>query len=200
MVRAAEILRYTYPEWTTANTQHCEDYFTNILLPVLRPHNPLRAANQGANNLWGMVQVAIFTDDQELFQECLNAYLNDPCAGISNSLPNGQCGDTGRDQGHAAAMIGNLGACAQIFYTQGVDVYPVLDNRLLKVMEYWCKYNSGQEVEFIDHGTCYGYYTQIGADGQRDNYPDFASVYENVRSAYVVRAGLEAPETLEYIA
>ena len=200
MVRAAEILRYTYPEWTTANTQHCEDYFTNILLPVLRPHTPLRAANQGANNLWGMVQVAIFTDDQELFQECLNAYLNDPCAGISNSLPNGQCGDTGRDQGHAAAMIGNLGATAQILYTQGVDVYGVLDNRLLKVMEYWCKYNSGQEVEFIDHGTCYGYYTSIGADGQRDNYPDFASVYENVRSAYVVRAGLEAPETLKYIA
>ena len=199
MVRAAEILRYTYPEWTTANTQHCEDYFTNILLPVLRPHAPLRAANQGANNLWGMVQVAIFTDDQDLFQECLDAYLNDPCAGISNTLPNGQCGDSGRDAGHAAAMIGNLGATAQILYTQGVDVYGVLDNRLLKVMEYWCQYNSGQEVEFIDHGTCYGYYTSIGADGRRDNYPDFASVYENVRSAYVVRAGLEAPHTLAYI-
>ena len=199
MVRAAEILRYTYFGWTEENTQHCEDYFTGVLLPVLRPGNPLRAANQGANNLWGMVQVAIFTNDQELFQECLDAYLNDPCAGISNSLPNGQCGDTGRDQGHAAAMIGNLGATAQIFYTQGVDVYGVLDNRLLKVMEYWCQYNSGQEVEFIDHGTCYGYYTSIGADGRRDDYPDFASVYENVRSAYVVRAGLEAPHTLAYI-
>ena len=143
MVRAAEILRYEYFGWTEENTQHCEDYFTNVLLPELRPGNPLRAANQGANNLWGMVQVAIFTNNQELFQECLDAYLNDPCAGISNSLPNGQCGDTGRDQGHAAAMIGNLGATAQIFYTQGVDVYGVLDNRLLKVMEYWCQYNSG---------------------------------------------------------
>ena len=199
MVRAAEILRYTYDDWTPENTEHCETYFKNVLLPVLRPNNPLRAANQGANNLWGMVQVAIFTNDQELFQECLNAYLNDPCAGISNSLPNGQCGDTGRDQGHAAAMIGNLGACAQIFYSQGVDVYGVLDNRLLKVMEYWCQYNSGQEVEFIDHGTCYGYYTSIGADGRRDDYPDFVSAYENVRSAYVVRAGLEAPHTLAYI-
>ena len=199
MVRAAEILRYTYDDWTPANTEHCETYFKEVLLPVLRPGNPLRAANQGANNLWGMVQVAIFTNDQELFQECLDAYLNDPCAGISNSLPNGQCGDSGRDQGHAAAMIGNLGATAQILYTQGVDVYPVLDNRLLKVMEYWCQYNSDQEVEFIDHGTCYGYYTSIGADGRRDNYPDFASVYENVRSAYVVRAGLEAPHTLDYI-
>ena len=199
MVRAAEILRYTFDGWTQENTDNCETYFKEILLPVLRPGVPLRAANQGANNLWGMVQVAIFTNDQELFQECLDAYLNDPCAGISNSLPNGQIGDTGRDQGHAAAMIGNLGATAQILYTQGVDVYGVLDNRLLKVMEYWCKYNSEEEVDFIDHGTCYGYYTSIGALGRRDNYGDFASVYENVRSAYVVRAGLEAPHTLAYI-
>ena len=199
MVRAAEILRYTYPGWTEENTEHCETYFLNILYPEFRRPNPLRAANQGANNLWGAVSVAIFCNDQEKFQDCLNAYLNDPCGGISNSLPNGQCGDTGRDQGHAAAMIGNLAASAQIFYTQGVDVYPVLDNRLLHVMEYWCKYNSGEEVEFIDHGTCYGYYTEIGADGRRDNYGDFASAYENVRAAYVVRGGLEAPHTLAYI-
>ena len=199
MVRAAEILRYTYPGWTDLNTQHCEEYFLDTLYPEFRRPDPLRAANQGANNLWGAVSVAIFCNDQDKFQDCLNAYLNDPCGGISNSLPNGQCGDSGRDQGHAAAMIGNLAASAQIFYTQGVDVYPVLDNRLLHVMEYWCKYNSGEEVEFIDHGTCYGYYTEIGADGRRDNYGDFASAYENVRAAYVVRGGLEAPHTLAYI-
>ena len=199
MVRAAEILRYTYPGWTDLNTQHCEDYFMNVLYPEFRRPDPLRAANQGANNLWGAVSVAIFCNDQEKFQDCLNAYLNDPCGGISNSLPNGQCGDTGRDQGHAAAMIGNLAASAQIFYTQGVDVYGVLDNRLLHVMEYWCKYNSGEEVEFVDHGTCYGYYTEIGADGRRDDYGDFASAYENVRAAYVVRGGLRAPHTLAYI-
>ena len=200
MVRAAEILRYTYEDWTEENTRHCEDYFTGVLLPVLRPNNPLRAANQGANNLWGMVQVAIFTNDQELFEECLDAYLNDPCAGISNSLPNGQCGDTGRDQGHAAAMIGNLSATAQIFFTQGIDVYGVLDNRLLKMSEYWCKYNLGEDVEFTDHGTCYGYYTSIGADGRRSNYGDFASFYENVRSNYGVRMGINLPFTLQYIA
>ena len=199
MVRAAEILRYTYPGWTEENTNHCEAYFQNVLYPEFRRPGPLRAANQGANNLWGAVQVAIFCNDQQKFQDCLEAYLNDPCGGISNSLPNGQCGDSGRDQGHAAAMIGNLAASAQIFFSQGVDVYGALDNRLLKMMEYWCKYNLGEEVEFVDHGTCYGYYTSIGADGRSSTYGDFASAYENVRAAFVVRRGLEAPFTLEYL-
>ena len=199
MVQAAEILRYTYPGWTQQNTDHCEAYFLNTLYPQFRLPNPLRSANQGANNIWGAVQVAIFCNDQQKFQDCLDAYLNDPCGGISNSLPNGQCGDSGRDQGHAGAMIGNLSACAQIFFAQGVDVYGVLDNRLLKMMEYWCQYNSGEDVEFVDHGTCYGYYTSIGADGRRPDYGDFASAYESVRAAYVVRKGLDAPHTLAYI-
>ena len=199
MVQAAEILRYTYPGWTAQNTENCENYFENILYPQFRVPDPLRAANQGANNLWGAVQIAIFLNDQEKFQDCLDAYLNDPCAGISNSLPNGQCGDTGRDQGHAAGMIGNLASVAQNFWVQGIDVYGAKDNRLLKIMEYWAEYNLGGDVQFIDHGTCYGYYTSIGDSGRSANYDDFNGTLENIRGAYVVRKGLEAPYTLEYI-
>ena len=200
MIRAAEILRYTYPGWTAQNTTNCENYFLNVMYPQFLIPDPIRAANQGANNIWGAVQVAIFCNDHQKFQDCLDAYLNDPCGGISNSLPNGQCGDSGRDQGHAGAMIGNLGATAQIFFVQGIDVYGVLDNRLLKMMEYWCKYNSGEEVEFIDHGTCYGYYTSIGAAGRDPVAPHFVSVMEGVRANYVVRQGLAAPYTLAYLA
>ena len=199
MVQAAEILRHTYPGWTQQNTDNCESYFRNIIYPQFRIPDPIRAANQGANNIWGALQVAVFLSDQQMFQDCLDAYLDSPCGGISNSLPNGQCGDTGRDQGHAGAMIGNLGAVAAIFYVQGVDVYEVLDNRLLRMMEYWCQYNSGEEVPYTVHGTCYGYYTTIGPVG-RDPVATFPiSVMEGVRTAYVLRKGLEAPHTLAYL-
>ena len=199
MVQAAEILRHTFPLWTAQNTINCETYFRNIIYPQFRIPDPVRAANQGANNIWGALQVAVFLSDDQMFQDCLDAYLESPCGGISNSLANGQCGDTGRDQGHAGAMIGNLGAVAAIFYVQGVDVYEVLDNRLLSMMEYWCQYNSGQEVDYLVHGTCYGYYTSIGPIG-RDPVATFPiSVMEGVRTAYVLRKGLQAPQTQAYL-
>ena len=199
MVQAAEILRHTYPGWTQQNTDNCETYFRDIIYPQFRLPDPIRAANQGANNIWGALQVAVFLSDEQMFQDCIDAYLDSPCGGISNSLANGQCGDTGRDQGHAGAMIGNLGAVAAILYVQGVDVYEVLDNRLLRMMEYWCEYNSGVEVDYTVHGTCYGYYTSIGPIG-RDPVATFPiSVMEGVRTAYVLRKGLEAPHTLAYL-
>ncbi len=200
MVQAAEILRHTYPGWTAQNTINFEAYCENILFPQFRMPDPLRAANQGANNLWGALQVAIFLSDQQKFEDCVEAYLNDPCCGISNSLPNGQCGDTGRDQGHAGAMIGNLTSVAQILSVQGVDVYGVLDNRLLKMWEYWCKYNSGEEVDFTHHGTCYGYYTSIGADGRDPAAPHWVGDMESIVGAYVVGKGIPAPYTSAYLA
>ena len=90
MVQAAEILRHTYPGWTEQNTINCENYFRNIIYPQFRIPDPVRAANQGANNIWGALQVAVFLSDDQMFQDCLDAYLESPCGGISNSLANGQ--------------------------------------------------------------------------------------------------------------
>jgi len=83
---------------------------------------------------------------------------------------------------------------------QGVDVYEVLDNRLLKMWEYWCKYNSGEEVEFTDHGTCYGYYTSIGAAGRGPGQPHWVGDMETIVDAYVLRKGIPAPYTSAYLA
>ena len=198
LIRAAEILRYTYPGWTEENTANCEKYFIDVYWSLFRLPNPLRAANQGANNLWGAMQIAVFCNDQEKFQQCIEAYLNDPCGGISNTLPNGQCGDTGRDQGHAGAMIGNLSSAAEIAWSQGVDLYGALDNRLLTATEYWAKYNSGEEVEYINHGTSYGYYTSIGDHGRDPNSPDFVYLIEQVYAAYAIRKGIESPVLKKY--
>ncbi|MCH6255961.1 carbohydrate-binding protein [Puniceicoccaceae bacterium K14] len=198
MVKAAEILRYTHPGWTEQNTVNMEAYFLEVLWPQFRLPNPLRAANQGANNLWGAIQVAVFCDDEEKFNQCIDAYLNDHCAGISNTLPNGQNGDSGRDQGHAGSMIGNLADVAEIAWAQGVDLYGVLDNRLLAVTEYWAKYNLGEEVEWVNHGTCYDYFVSIGEDNRDTNSVHVVGLMEKIYGAYVIRKGLDAPYTTAY--
>ncbi|MGJ8642384.1 MAG: alginate lyase family protein [Luteolibacter sp.] len=199
LVKAAEILRYTYPGWTAQNTRNCEAYFEDVLWPQFRLPNPLRAANQGANNLWGAIQVAIFNNDQVKFQQCIDAFLNDPGGGISNTLPNGQCGDTGRDQGHAFAMVGNLVSVAEIAWAQGVDLYRVRDNRLFSMSEYWCRYNSGESVPYIDFGTTYGYYTSIGSENRVSDAPYVASMLETIVAAYFVRKDTPARHSLAYL-
>ena len=199
LVKAAEILRYTYPGWTAQNTQKCEAYFEDVLWPQFRLPNPLRGANQGANNLWGAIQVAVFNSDQEMFQQCIDAFLNDPGGGISNTLANGQCGDTGRDQGHAFAMVGNLVSVAEIAWAQGIDLYQVKYNRLLALSEYWCRYNSGESVPYIDFGTTYGYYTVMGDKGRVSDAPFVARMLETVVGAYVVRKEIPAPYSSSYL-
>ena len=192
-------MRYTYPGWTDQNTQNCETYFKDVLWPQFRLPNPLRAANQGANNLWGAIQVAIFNSDPKMFQQCIDAFLNDPSGGISNTLSNGQCGDTGRDQGHAFAMVGNLVSVAEIAWVQGIDLYSVLDNRLLTISEYWCRYNLGNPVPYIDFGTTYGYYTSIGEKGRVADASYVATMLETVVGAYAVRKKTAAPYSSSYL-
>ena len=199
LVKAAEILRYTFPGWTAQNTKRCETYFEEVLWPQFRLPNPLRAANQGANNLWGAIQVAVFNSDQEKFQQCIDAFLNDPGGGISNTLPNGECGDTGRDQGHAFAMVGNLVSVAEIAWAQGIDLYRVRNNRLLTISEYWCRYNLGKSVPFIDFGTTYGYYTEIGDKGRASDSAYTASMLESIVGAYVIRKRTPAPYSSSYL-
>lgn len=198
MAQACEIMRHTYPGWTDELTIVTEDYFENVFWPLFRLPNPLRAANQGANNLMGAMYVAVYLNDQEKFDMCINAFVNDACGGISNTLPNGQNGDTGRDQGHAMGMIGNLATVCEIAWAQGIDLYAVLDNRLLAVHEYWCNYNLGNDVEYIGFGTCYDYYPTIGADGRNPASSDAIPVTEIVYGAYAVRKGLPAPFVAQY--
>jgi len=198
MAQACEILRYTYPGWTDELTLVTEDYFETVFWPLFRLPNPLRAANQGANNLMGATYVAVYCNDQEKFEMCINAFVNDGCGGISNTLPNGENGDTGRDQGHAMGMIGNLATVCEIAWAQGIDLYSVLDNRLLAVHEYWCKYNLGNDVDYIGFGTCYDYYPTIGSDGRDPASASAIPVTEMVYGAYAVRKGLSAPYVSEY--
>jgi len=64
---------------------------------------------------------------------------------------------------------------------------------LLQVHEYWAKYNQGESVPFIDHGTCYGYYTEVAETGRTGTVVHSAALNEMIHGAYAIRKGLPTP-------
>jgi len=193
-IQGAEILRYTYKGWTENDTKQMETYCIDMLWPLFHFPKPLRAANQGAAQLKGGMAVAVFCNDKERFVQVIDAFRADPSAGILNTLENGQTGDSGRDQGHAFGMLKNLTFTAEVAHRQDVDLYSLLDNRLLKISEYWSKYNLGEEVvPWVPYGTAYGFYPTIGAKGRKSNVGYATGYLETVYAAYTVRRNLKAP-------
>jgi regulation of enolase protein 1 (concanavalin A-like superfamily) len=199
MIIGAEILRAYYPGWTSDDTDTMVDYVTEVYWPLYYVPDPLKAANQGAGQLSGAIAVAIFTDDQDAFDEVIESFINDPCAGISNTLASGETGDTGRDYGHAFGMILNLAKTAQMAHKQNVDLFSVLDNRLHTITEYWNAYGLYEDVDYTPYGTCYDFYETIGSSGQGSSDSNTNILLEIIEGAYATRLGIETPYTTERI-
>jgi len=199
-IQGAEILRYTFPGWTAQNTATAEAYFKDTYLPLFDLSNSLRPANQGATQLLGAISVAVFCDDEELFEQALEAFKNEECTLLRNTLATGQVGDTGRDVGHAFLQLRSTSLIAEIAFKQNHDLYSLFDDRLLATSEFWCQYNLGFEVPFTHYGTCYGYYEVIGDRGRSPTSRFANGLLERTHAAYVVRKGLEAPFTDTFLA
>lgn len=204
-IGSAEILRSTYSGWTDDDTQTFKDYLDLVYWPSLfiggerwGAGSQTLGGGQGALQIWSAMAVAVFSDDTVKYNMALNAYLTDPASGFSNTLPNGQAGDTGRDQGHAFGQIANTVYTAETLWAQGSDAYAYSDNRLLSMMEYYADFNSGGSRNFIPYGPTYGLYTSIGLDakGRRTDIP--ASAGHLIYNAYVNRKGVSAPYLSHY--
>jgi len=199
MLIGAEILRYNYRGWNDNLTQITERYARDVLLPPLYIPDPARTANQGATQMAGAISVAIYMNDETLFNQVIDAFLNEPCAGISNTLPSGVTGDTGRDYGHPFGMVLNLAQTAEAAHQQGIDLYSVLDNRVLAITEYWNAYGLGVEVPYTPYGTCYDFFPTIGERGRGFNDFNTNILLEIVNGAYGVRKGMDTPFTTQRI-
>jgi regulation of enolase protein 1 (concanavalin A-like superfamily) len=201
MVAGAEILRYTYPNWTEEATINSENYFQTMLWPQFNigDESIMRSANQGAGQLNYAFAVAIYCNNKQQVAQVLKAWHENECAGLSGTtLASGQNADTGRDQGHALGHIVNLVSMAEMAWKQNIDLYGDLDNRLLATMEYFSSYNLGNDVPFVAFGACYGLYITMGAHG-RGLWSWSHGVLETIRGHYVIRKGLPAPYTLKYL-
>jgi hypothetical protein len=197
----ADILRGTWPGWTDEDTETCKAYFENVCWKgsMTSVPNPLKSANQGMAQFAPALGIAIFNDDQEKFEQCLQAFRADAAAALRNTLPNGQVGDSGRDA-HDQGQLMLMAWAAEAFWNQGVDVYSEYDNRLLAAAEYISRYNLLLDTPFIQAGTVYDVYPSMHSlEQQYKNYGIETKMLSTLYTAYVTRQGMRAPYLEKYL-
>lgn len=142
---AAEILRYTNAGWSKKGI----DQFTNMLMtvyyPLLRYYFPTANGNWDAAICHSLLAIAIFTDSRPLFNGVVDHLLHGPVNGsiFKYIYPNGECEESGRDQGHVQLGLDEFVGAAQVAYTQGVDLFSIGNNRLARGYEYTTGYILG---------------------------------------------------------
>jgi len=194
-VTAADILKSTFPGWSSANTTHVRNYFENVIYPTSWVPWPLRDHNKGALQLRIAISVAAFLDDPVKWQQSLEVYRMDAGGGLRNSLPNGELGDSGRDD-HWFVQAQALAWGAEVAWKQGVDVFAEFDNRLLAIGELYNKYSilPAGSIPFIPFGGYSAYYTNWGINPGVRHQDPFNNIIEN---AYARRKGIATPYTTQ---
>eukprot|EP00727_Mastigamoeba_balamuthi_P012127 m51a1_g7537 hypothetical protein (621) ;mRNA; f:58126-60059 len=177
----ADILRGTYPNYTAERHVLIGGYFARMwrnftavgYAPRCDGHSVgagshLRGANQGVLQLQVAISMAVFTDNFLLFDEAVSAALTDPVGGFGDTLPSGQVGDTGRDNGHAANQFGYMVWVAEVAWVQGVDLFSAFGNRLRAESEFSAQrqlhgfnVTGVPEVPFVVFGSSYAMWSVL---------------------------------------
>ncbi|SDG18911.1 cellulose binding domain-containing protein [Chitinophaga filiformis] len=190
-VTGADILKSTYPGWTATNTANVNRYFSTVIWPQLDVPNPVRGLNQGAIQLKAAVSIAAFLDDPVKWNAAIQSYRADAGGGLANSLPNGQVGDAGRDEGHWRGQGEALAWSAEVAWKQGIDLFADLDNRLLAISELYSHFHTDTTgFRFIPFGGTYGFFTGWGSNGTAKQ---LFRMYNIIEAAYTLRKGIPAP-------
>lgn len=193
-VTGADILRSTYPGWTATNTANVNRYFGTVIWSQLDVPNPVRGLNQGAIQLKAAVSIAAFLDDQVKWDQAIHSFRADAGGGLANSLPNGQVGDAGRDEGHWRGQGEALAWIAEVAWKQGTDLFADLDNRLLAISELYTRFHTDTtSLRFIPFGGTYGFFTGWGSNGTPKQ---LFRMYNIIDAAYTMRKGIPAPFTV----
>ncbi len=199
IVYAAEVLKYSYREMTSAQLAKITKMITGVFLPVIDNFYNTWAytnGNWGSINTKTYMAAAIFLDNRQMYKKAIDFYLNGNDNGsIKNyvSGTTGQIQESGRDQGHSQLGLGAMATVCEEAWKQGDDLYLALDNRLLKGFEYVARYNLGDDtVPFTtwkDITNKYSDWKVISTIGRGK----FIPVYEMVYHHYVIRKGLKMP-------
>jgi hypothetical protein len=208
LANAGEILRYTYPGWSEADSNRFERMLVEIFYPLshefLETHAGSRAdhhfTNWDAAQLVNIASIGVFADDRAKYDEAVDYFYNGPGNGnIMRAVFDGETGqlqESGRDQAHAQLGIGLLAALCETAWNQGDDLYAADDNRLLKGFEYTASYLLGNEVPFRTYMDQSRTFTEISSVNREQRRP----IYEMVLHHYASRRGVPAPFTEELAA
>lgn len=193
-VNAAELMRHTYPAWPAEEVARCQRMLMEVVLPPINDFATFANGNWDAACMATIMSIGVFCDDRELFERAATYFREGAGNGrVTHYVLNesGQCQESGRDQQHTQLGLGLLAETCEIAWNQGVDLYAVEENRLLKGFEYTAKYNLGEEVPFVPCVDVTGKYRHktISTEGRGTLRP----IYEMVWNHYQVRRGVVAP-------
>ncbi|MGI9243019.1 MAG: GDSL-type esterase/lipase family protein [Verrucomicrobiales bacterium] len=196
---AAELLKHTWDGWGEKSQGRFEAMLRDIFYPVIKDFHPSANGNWDASMIQTMMAMGVFLDDQAMFDRAKDYFLRGEGNGAVGNYfkPSGQCQESGRDQGHTQMGLDYLACAAEIGWSQGVDLYGALDNRLLSGFEYTAKYNLGFDVPYEPFRSIDGryHYKKISDDARGRLRP----MYEKVLNHYVNRKGVEAPFTRQAV-
>ena len=192
MASAAEIMR-TYPGWAAADIKQCQEMFMKVFYPPIQYFALWAHGNWDLACMKGMMAIGVFCDNHALFDRAVDFYYKGPGNGSLTHYivnENGQIQESGRDQPHTQLGIGHLSEMCEIGWSQGMDMYSAVNNRLLKGFEYTAKYNLGEEVPFEPYMDISGRFpaAKISTSGRGG----LRSIFEMVLNHYQNRAGLPA--------
>ena len=195
-LNAAEILRYTYPEWEKDDQRKFEKMVYTIWYPVIKDWTPRYNGNWDAANAQTLMCIGIFLNRRDIFENACHQIRDGNTNGsIKNYFyENGQCQESGRDQQHVQMGLCFLACSAEIAWNQGVDLYSAFNNRLFTGFEYTAKYMSGEEVPYRQYVTWFGkpvFGDTISAKQREKVFPAWERAYRHYHS----RKGLDMPYT-----
>ncbi|MDR6782292.1 gliding motility-associated-like protein [Pedobacter africanus] len=199
-VNAAEILRYTNSNWSTADILQAESMFRYKFYEVIKDFQVGHAGNWSTAITKTVMGIGVFINDSGIYTRGRNFLMAKPGDDTdydtySGTLYNyisgttGQCYESGRDQEHSQMGIGGLAEACEIGYNQNTDLYGLYSNRLLLGTEYTAQYNLGYSVPYATN-----HYGTVISPLDRGEFLPF---YELVYNHYVNRLGMSG-EPVKY--
>jgi|GEM_PF-2592477 len=183
MANAAEILAHGFggsAGWPAANVAKAQAWFKAVPYKAISGGVRSRTGNWGTSAMTGCMAMAIFCDDQTMFDYAVDAYkfgfqdTQDGCCGVTEYIDaTGEAMESGRDMGHVQGGIAHLVEVALMAWNQNVNLVPYTNthgtvgangvsygvtgaNRLFLGMEYEAKYNLGNDVPYHPYPICSG--------------------------------------------
>lgn len=156
-VNAAEIIKNIYnndpsisdaDKWSQAEMDQF-DAFVRRLHNVVADYYPQANGNWDALITQSNMAMAVYLDDKDMFNKALRQFTRgDVIPGVlsNGGLPNdiydtGEDQESNRDQTHANMGVDGLSHSAEIAWNQGIDLFKLYDNRILKGVDYSLRYN-----------------------------------------------------------
>ena len=165
MILAAEMLRNSDGSFYSGWDAESRDLFLSKVRTILYPACKQFCTYTTSHPSWytpaalGVIAAGVLLDDEGIYNEGYQLMLDESHWGtmFGGSIdPSGQMREMARDNVHGGLTLGDITQACLTCWNQGDDLFAAGDNRLLKGMEYWCRYNTGHTDTPFEPTDCSG--------------------------------------------